>query len=291
MVRINTYYSAIGKKFDPNALRIFWSTDSHVLASVDRNPSAEGAILGTRYFYTGATKIGLFRNAVNSNQPHLAVFTGDALEQYNEETMNLFLNSWNAITVRKEALAGNHDLYPDQTILNTTLADKYGYGSKSITAGSKFNQSFGISNANYSARVIMAETNLDSAGNPFRSAIGSIHSSVISYIETELLNCTESTALIFSHHGMQDNSSHFDPVSGQAFKTMIDNVKVQKPNLKIFNFFGHNHRDTLKTWTEFGNNITGYSIPPVVDYAVGYYAVMYVTNGKVEFEIKTLPYV
>ena len=275
-----------------SALTIYWATDAHMIAEVDNKPSAPGSFLANRLFYTASKKMEKFVARINADRPDLVLFTGDAVNRFDPASFQLFLRSWERIdpAIRKEAVIGNHDLADAPESAHHDLANMFGYGDRPAIAGSKFNQSFGLSGSQGAARILIVDTNMDEHGNHILTIPGLLKPEGLRFIEQELLQCPEQLCLLVSHHGMADNASHFDPADGLAFKEMIDSVKRRRPELVIVNLFGHNHRSGIREYTALGPNVKGYSIPPVVDNMIGYFAKVSITGIELHFELNELPY-
>lgn len=283
MVLINKYYAGVRRRepADPNPIYIYWATDAHVYAEVDGNPEHENAKLGDRYFYTVGQKLQNFVDDINTYKPDLVFFTGDMVEAWGlTGSPELFLIKWNQIEVRKELIIGNHDMaIGGADIANTTMADMLGYGNNPIIAGSKYNYSFYLDNGFNKVKIISFDTNLDENGNHAAIAKQTVTQPVIDWIESELLNSQTNSVIMFSHANPGDDTEwHFQESGQLAFKQMIDNVAAQRPNLKMYCLAGHNHRQGINEYTRLGPNIRCFSISPIVDFEIGKYAIVSISQ-------------
>lgn len=270
----NKFYSSVRRKKGSNPLKIFFAADAHIRADVDGNPNATGAIGGTRYFYTAGQKMQNFVDDVNKSYPDLVYFGGDMIEEWeNVGSADLFMQKWNQINsgIRKELTVGNHDLAWSPSLANTDMATKYGYGSRPIVAGSKYNQSFVLTNGKNTLRIIAVDTNIDENGNHQVVTAQTLKQPIRDWLESELLNSPEKNIVIFSHAGMEDDLYHFNETDAQAFKTMVDRVISQRPELKIYNIYGHRHQPDIVSDDRLGSSVKSYSIPAVVENEVGNY--------------------
>lgn len=291
---INKYYQRIStkKKKDKNPLIIFCATDSHVYAEVDGDAEHEDAILGTRYFYTSGQKLQNFVDDVNQSRPDLTVFLGDIVENWSlTGSPELFMSKWDQIVSKKELTIGNHDMAGGGgAIANTDMADLLGYGSASIVAGSKYNQSFYLDNGYNKIKVIMMDTNINADGNHVASTPQLLKQPVRDWVESEITNSTENNIIIFSHGNPYDNSAHFNADDAAAFKNMLDGLITSNPDLNIYCISGHNHGTTVKQIANL-TNIKAFIIPTVVDYIPGKYAIVYFSEQDgISFEVKDLRY-
>lgn len=292
---LSRYYRKSSNKtnVDPNALRIYWGTDAHVVAEVDGKPNAEGAKAGNRYYYTASQKLQNFINDINAAKPDLVYFGGDSVDEWESESVNLFLSKWNQIDpmIRKELTIGNHDLAWTPTLANSEIAQSLGYGNKPIIAGSKFNQSFTLSNGYNSVKIISVDTNMNETGTHQVITAQTVKETVRNWVKSELLNSGVNDVLIFSHGGMEDDMYHFNETDGLAFKEMITNVLAQRPLLKIYSIFGHNHNPVMTEYKRYDNPITSYSVPPIVDFETGKYAeISFSSKDGLKLVLKELKY-
>lgn len=291
---LKKYYSRTisTKSIDKHPLIIYWASDSHVKHEVDGDESAEGAVAIGRYYYTAGQKLQNFVDDVNINRPDLVYVSGDMLEVWHPNSADIFMDKWTQIdpSIKKELTLGNHDLAGAPELANTTIADKFGYGNRPVVAGSKFNQSFYISNIDKSVKIISVDTNINDNGNHTVITAQLLKEPIRNWIKAELLNSTSEKVIICSHGGMADNSAHFNADDQLAFKLMIDEVAGQRPELEMYSIFGHNHRTTISEYATLGENIKCYSMPPAVNGLIGKYAVVIIANDGLSFEIKDLTY-
>ena len=270
----NKYYPLIKKaKSDPNAITIYLLSDIHILNSVDGNPSDPNSSIGNRLFYTASQKLQNYVDIVNTESPDLAFCLGDMLEYWGDEgTPELFQSKWDQINTPKGLVIGNHDLaFGGLAVVNTDMAEIFGYGDKSLIAGSKYNYSFYINKGDNSIKVITVDTNIDNDGLHFVGTVQKINLELRSWIEQEIINSTTNNIMIFSHASPFDNEYHFDIIDGTNFKNMITSITTQNPSKKIYMFSGHNHSSSLEEYNTDINGVKAYKIPPVVDFEVGQY--------------------
>lgn len=271
------------------ALRIFVASDLHLIASVDGDRNAPGAISGNRYFYTAGAKMADFVTQVNAEEPDLVLFLGDLVDSYDQDSLDLFNAHWNSIkpAIQKELTIGNHDL-AGGTYNN--LVDALGYSQRDEIAGSRFNQTFTITNGRSSAKVVMVDSNIGAGGSHTPMVQGEIQQAARDWIEVELSGAGESVALICSHHGPADKPDHFNAANAELFAGVARRVVAANPKIRLFSIYGHNHR-AGSTSPVLDRSIVSRSVPPVVDYYEGKYMVVYVyPNGSVEFELRRLKY-
>lgn len=272
---LNRYYSGVKKRKQASdkPLKIMFATDSHVKAPVDGNSEAIGAIGGTRFFYTAGQKLQKFVDDVNDKKPDLVFCGGDMIEELNEGSEELFMTKWNQInsSIRKELTVGNHDLAWSPELTNTYIADAFGYGDRPIIAGSKFNQSFILSNGDNALKIISIDTNINENGEHKVVTAQMLKQPIRDWIESELLNSTEENIILFSHAGMEDDLYHFNADDAQDFKAMIDDIVLKRPELKVYSIYGHRHQTNVRSDNRLGESVKSYSIPAVVDTKIGKY--------------------
>lgn len=289
------YYSYIRKKSkkEKKPIVIVFGTDSHIKAPVDGKPDAEGAVGGTRFYYTAGQKMQKFVDDVNQIKPDLVFFGGDMIEELGEGSEQLFMEKWNQIdpNIRKELTIGNHDLAWQPELANTYIADVFGYGERQIIAGSKFNQSFTLSNGDNSVKIISVDTNINENGEHEVVTAQYLKEPVRNWVKSELMTSEQENVIILSHGGMEDDKFHFNEADAIAFKEMIDDVLSERPTLKIYSFFGHNHNPNMGIRHRYDNPIISYSIPPIVDFDIGKYVVItFSEKDGISLELRELPY-
>lgn len=274
-----------------NALHISWITDTHVHAPADRDPTHPEAVSGSRFFYTGATKLGKFVSEANTNQPHLVIHSGDFLEHYREDSMDLALGKWQQLNpaIPQAIMIGNHDLAQTNY---TTLVNKFGRSAEPEIAGSKFNRSFSVSGNGVAVRVIVVDTNITPTGHT-ASVVGYFQDDALTWIENELSAMSENIALVVSHHGPHNTSSpaYFDADGAQAFRSLTFRVVQARPTVKIYSLFGHHHIVGTRQYTNLSSWIPGILCPAAVDTESSYYANVYVyADGNLVVDLKPLKY-
>lgn len=271
------YYAGIRKREQKppqeNPLTLIWGSDSHVKASVDGDPGAEGSQGATRKYYTAGQKLQNFVDDVNRINPDLVFFGGDMVNGTEIESKELFMSKWSQLDpiIRKELTIGNHDLPYLRTNDISDIEDTFGYGERSKIAGSKFNQSFVLSNQTNSVKVIIVDTNIDEDGTHYNMTEQKLKKPVRDWVESELLNSEQNHVILLSHAGVEDDYIHFNRDDAQAFKTMVENTLQQKPELKIYNIYGHRHQQSVYHDDRLGNMIESYSCPAIVDNEIGKY--------------------
>lgn len=282
-------------------IKIAWSSDVHMNSVAVASPETP-TIAGPRYLHTSKQALNQYVDYVNDNVFDLAVCTGDLVED--EDGMVDFMEHWVNIksSVRSELVIGNHEISLGKAALATGL----GYGDSAEIAGSKFNQSFEITENGVSALILMVDS---SQYDPLRSAYtGYCPEDVRTWIAGVLAASTTTNVLLFMHHSPKQydfetvDGPVFDPDDAIALDAVFQADLVTNPTRKIKVFAGHDHGygDVIeKTKAGFGEEWDCYiNRKAIVDYAPGIsgnggFAIIKLTaNGNITFELidKIFPY-
>lgn len=267
-----------------NALKFYWTTDLHTKASVDKDPNATGATNGNnRYFYASMNKFKQMITEANSKPLEAFIITGDMFED--ERDFNFFMTEWNEIdaSMRKELTIGNHDMVGGASAYDDCVTG-FGYDARTEIAGSKFNQSFSLSNGLVSARVLIVDSNFDENGNHAISTTGRFTQAELDWLESEMQNATEEVILLMTHHAPHnyDEAGHFyfDQTSAFSIRDIVDNLKVSQPEKVVHCLAGHFHQTEVKPYTNLGNNFKGYLGEALTLYEESDYMVVNVLPNK-----------
>ena len=140
------------------------------------------------------------------------------------------------------------------------VAEKLGYSNRPIIAGSKMNESFSVYKSNLGVRFINYDSNMTETG-AFSSAGSYLSETLIAWMKSELLNCDEQIALLYSHRGM----GFINQQSWDNLQTMLLEVSDIKPELKMYMFYGHSHISDINESRTGISNTPIYNITALVD--------------------------
>ncbi|NLZ94264.1 MAG: hypothetical protein GX921_00365 [Bacteroidales bacterium] len=246
---------------DKQTIKIGFITDSHI---------GQSSAITT----TSLSKIASFVSKMNNDGYDLAVHGGDIVACTNSQTwgnsMDSFLTEWNKLQIDDVLVVGNHDTDGSNYL---QLVQKLGRGTAPEIAGSKFNYSFSVVKEFVSLKVIVLDTNIDSAGNYSTTAVqGYLHKNARNWLQSEIDNANEDYCLIAMHHGYHLHDFEENRGDGEVFfdyndAVLIDNIITNgvKNNPRLndaFVVFGHAHQNQVKRYTNM--SVTGYLPPALV---------------------------
>jgi len=282
-----------------DTVRFIVFSDAHVIAEAADDTSYPSLVSPPMIYYTARKKMQIVASNINLINPDAVLFLGDTINYQDfEESFDMFMEYWNNIdpSIKKSISAGNHDYAYDASYdpvqyempLEDYTAYKLGYGDRTLTAGSKFNESFSVSNGNTSVRFINFDTNFNSEGQHSSVNTGYIPSAEINWIKSELLTCEDNVAFLFSHKGaMLGATSYLNETDRTAFENMLVEVSQAKPSLKLYYLYGHSHAPNLvQGYTKTGH-FEAYNFSALVDYMSSQYYV-FTVNRKGIVSIETL---
>jgi 3',5'-cyclic AMP phosphodiesterase CpdA len=271
-------------------LTIFWQTDLH-LSALDGEHDDPAAIRGALHLYSGTVKARRFVDEANIARPDLAVHTGDMVDT-GPTMFPTFMTEWARLAVPSALTLGNHDLY-GVTFAEATTA--LGRDPFPEVAGSRFNESFGVTNGNVAARILMVDTNRGDAGAA-ADTTGRLQSDAIAWIEAEMDAASEDIVLLFSHHGPHGFAGpggvQFSETDATAVAAAIQGVLDDRPAMRAHWLFGHAHgtQSVLRQQT-LGVGIPGYRAAAIIDRNPGAYLVVRVTeSGDARFARRQVLY-
>lgn len=277
------------------ALTIYHVTDSHIWSAVGEDPNAPGAIQGNKLFYTVPSKMRDFVAQANEDQPHVVLHTGDIVEK--DGDFAYFRTIWDTLdsSLPIALVPGNHDytLTPDagKTIAQT-IADRMGYGTDPIVAGSGFHKSRSFSGNGVSVRIITIDTNTLRDSDP-PLANGHLTQEIKDWIASELAASAEDIIFLASHHAPhQAESGWFDSTDADDLQAIVDAECAARPNRKITHLFGHRHgQTTVMSYHNRGIHYPGLLPPVVLEYLVGGFAKYHIfPGGRIIWEVGSLHY-
>lgn len=269
------------------AVRIYWITDSHYYEPVEDNPSHPDAAEGTRLFYTAGAKLRRYVDAVNADQPELALHTGDFIERQLPSVAPA-LALWDMIdaTIPRVAVIGNHDL---AGVTFETWRDALGLGP-SEPGGSALNTSRAVTriDVGLTIRVITVDTTLNDIGGHGPDVMGYFQPQTAAWLEAELQACPEEIVVIAMHHGPHDYAStvYFREADALLFSSIVGTV-AQMRGLAVHTLFGHNHGagNRVRDYENLTPQVPGYLSPVCVDHNPGWYTVANVfPDGSIWFD-------
>ena len=272
-------------KSKENLFKISIISDMHVIKEADRDESFPS--IGRRIFYTPMTKIRQFVESVNNDtvKPDLILNLGDVINgdtglDY-DGAFDMFMGEWNKIdsSIPKAITVGNHDYtstIPSEVngqSRHDYIAEKLGYGSNPYIDLCKTQESFSVSGKSLDVRVINFDTNRIENGG-FTSAGEFVREETMNWIESELLNCEETTIIIMTHK----YRPYMDEVQVLKFEQMIADVQEVREDLEIFLFTGHSHVLTIVENYPVLGDFRIFNVPAIVDNLKSYSADFYLQS-------------
>lgn len=257
------------KDVKSNLFKFTFFSDTHIDVDAIDNESYPNLSSPPMYYYTIGKKLDDLIKHVNLHKPSLLIHLGDVINNANPtESFDYFMGRWQEIdsSIKTSITAGNHD-YEQATNNELGLsnheyvATKLGYSDKPYVAGSKMSDSFSIYHSDeFGVRFISIDSNMTELGG-FSSSGGYLSNELLSWVETELLNNPEKIAFIYSHKGRD----YLHEQSRINLETMIANVLIQRPDMKIYRIYGHTHRPALFEYTSEIGGFPIYNCSALVD--------------------------
>lgn len=271
--------------------KIYWITDTHILAAADGDPHHPDAIKvdGRRWIYTARQKLRDFVDQANKaadSHPVAVVHTGDMVERYDEESMSMFLSEWERLDpeIPKFVTPGNHDFANGSYHI---LIERLGRAGSNEIAGSKFNQSFALRLGDVTVRIIMLDTNIGPDGHG-SYVTGYIQPNLAAWLQSELANAPENLCMVFMHHGPSGPVSYFDDDSLIRLNNALTAAVAWQDNWRTkqyFVFWGHDHRTSWHRSHRLISRVTGVGSAAAVEYNPSRFTILTVTpDGHVRID-------
>lgn len=288
-----------GKEETPeNLFKVSIITDMHVILAANNDP--EWPPIGRRQMHTPLTKIQKFVDHTNSLEgleiPGAVLNLGDVINGDGDDgydaSFDSFMDIWNNInpSIRKSITAGNHDYSNKIPSMVGSLtkheyvATKLGYGDRPPIANDKMNETFSVSHPVVNIRFIGFDTNQNASGDHVING-GYLSEDVLSWMKSSVLDNPENIIVFYTHR--------YRPLMDEAeclkFENMLAELKLERPGLITYLFFGHSHPIHWQMNPTTVGDTSTYNFPAIVDNFTAYSVDVYFNeNGIVQ--LKELPW-
>lgn len=238
-------------------------------------------------FDTVPRKFNSFIKQVNTDKPDVVIALGDLLQGING-SYETFMSYWNQITQPKYLVPGNHD-YTAYTQNNCAplspmefVAQKTGYSSNPINAGSRFNYTFSKTIKGISIRFVMVDTNIEPDGTFKQNQIGYFSQDLLSWLQS-VMTCSEKVIFICTHKG----GSSIQSADWINLCNLVSNIITNSPGTKVYYCYGHSHPNSFSEKI-ISPGFKCINFPAFVDLSIGRYYKAYIgKNGDVTFLLGT----